>query len=297
MTPPSFSLVFNLDPGVTWAASLDRCAARSGIPRLATPEDDRTGTVVYLGDRLPPRGAVRRELYFLAACSLPPNDDEGDWAEEAANIARVGAVLLVSASERDKLVAAGSPPGKLHVVGAPLQVLTDPGPAAVRRVRRRVCFIGQLRPIKNPALEVEVVRTLRSHGYDCVHIGWIDRDWRDRLERAGAQIVTESRWEAYLEAVAHCGFYVATSFSESLCLSALEAVALGCVPVVPDHSGFRDWCPARYRYTALTVQSAVERLLALDAAGESGPGAAALDHYHPHRFFGRIDALARGPLP
>ena len=294
---PTFSLVFNLDPGVTWAASLDRCAASSGIPRLTTPEDDRTGTVVYLGDRLPPRAAGRREFYFLAACSLPPNDGEGDWAEEAANIARVDAVLLVSTSERDKVAAAGSPPAKLRIVGAPLQVLADPRPAPVRRVRHRVCFIGQLRPIKNPALEVEVVQALLSHGYECVHIGWLDREWRDRLEDAGAQIVTTPSRQAFLEAVAGCGFYAATSFSESLCLSAMEAVALGCVPVVPDHSGFRDWCPARYRYAALTVQSAVERLLALDDAGETGPGGAVLDRYHPRRFFDRIDALARGPVP
>jgi len=294
---PAFSLVFNLDPGVTWAASLERCAASFGIPWLTTPDDDRTGTVVYLGDRLPPRAAGRHEIYFLAACSLPPNDGEGDWAEEAANIARADAVLLVSASERDKAIAAGSPPTKLHVVGAPLQVLMDPRPASVLRTRRRVCFIGQLRPIKNPALEVEAVRSLRDHGYECVHIGWLDRDWRDRLEEAGAQIVTAPSRDAYLEAVAGCGFYMSTAFSESLCLSALEAVALGCVPVVPDHSGFRDWCPARHRYAALTVQAAVGRLLALDAEGECGPGPAILAPYHPRRFFDRIEALARRTIP
>lgn len=298
---PAFSLVFNLDSGVTWAASLDRCAATFGIPRLTAPEDDRTGTVVYLGDRLPPRAAGLREFYFLAACSLPPNDGEGDWAEEAANIARVEAVLLASTGERDKMVAAGSPPGKLHVVGAPLQVLADTRPAPARRIRRRVCFIGQLRPIKNPALEVEVVRALRVHGYECVHIGWLERDWQERLEEAGAQIVAAPSRHAFLEAVAGCGFYMSTSFSESLCLSALEAAALGCVPVVPDHSGFRDWCPARCRYAALTAQAAVERLLALDAGGEAGgeagPGGAILDRYHPRRFFDRIDALVRGPVP
>ena len=77
-------------------------------------------------------------------------------------------------------------------------------------------------------------------------------------------------------------FVLSTALHEFQGLAVQEAIALGCVPCVPDRLAYSEWIPAVYRATShprdarADAEALVERLLALRASATPAPDVSAL---------------------
>lgn len=86
----------------------------------------------------------------------------------------------------------------------------------------------------------------------------------------------------YHQLLRECDVVLSTALHEFQGLAVLEAVALGCVPCVPDRLAYAEWIPGRFRATShpddccADAQALVQRLIALRGAHERAPDVSGL---------------------
>ena len=258
------AVVANINVGtVTWAKSFIKSAKENGIRVTDDPYENVHR--IFIGDNIPISDILdnKRHLYFLAASSIPPSDStdpETDEENESTNIHWADQTLVVSNSERMKLESTVPDLiGKVMVNGFPVSIkqIQDTS-LGYEKLEKSVCFLGETRGIKNIDLEVELTQILRDIGYNAFHLspGVVSR--RKELELAGSKVVENVRGSEYWKLLSGFQYFVSTSFYESLGVSGIEATVAGCIPIVPDNSGFRDWCPPENRYTPDDEKHALE---------------------------------------
>ncbi len=91
-------------------------------------------------------------------------------------------------------------------------------------------------------------------------------EFAEAREEFAAQLVhygQRPNREEYARLLWRCDIVVSTAEHEYFPVAALEAMACGCVPVVPDTPGFAPFAPAAHRYRPGEVGSLADRLAAL----------------------------------
>ncbi len=104
----------------------------------------------------------------------------------------------------------------------------------------------------------EFAQMEQEFAHRLVQFGFVESEAEYRAWQRGADVI------------------LSTALHEFQGLAVMEAVSLGCVPVVPDRLAYRDFYPARYRYACDTVDVSIEvgaaaaMLLGLDRGGLPG---------------------------
>lgn len=256
------AIVCNLDTShTTWANTYIRSALDNGI-RVTS---DCTFPVerIFIGDEIPISNINDRQkhIYFLGASSIRPSDSESqhDVDVEFSNMDWADLILLVSSSEKWKVLSKRSDlENKVLVNGFPLNINELTAMPKIAKIPNSLCFLGQTREIKNIDFEIEMIQRLKRRGFDIYHLSSNEVSHKKPLEQSGCVVIEGVESEKYWKLVSRFQFFASTSFYESLCVSGIEASALGCIPVVPDHSGFKDWCPDNLRYSPFDVKDAID---------------------------------------
>lgn len=151
-------------------------------------------------------------------------------------------------------------PDKVIVTGFPLDPHLDRLKPKVRTPKNPiVVFTGRICDEKQPWLFDELAeRVSAKWGGDPVT--WVKTQGRER-----------PRWE-YYELLARAHAVVSFALQENFGFSILEAVKLGCVPVVPDRLAYPEFFDVRYRYHSMDeAVDLVLRALAGEIAAPSVP--------------------------
>lgn len=204
--------------------------------------------------------------------------DNIDWAD---------LTIVVSNSEYNKIVGVNEELGrKVKVFGFPIDFSRLRKFKGRKKKKGSVCFLGETRAIKNPEFEVALIQFLSSKEYKCFHLSPSFVSYKDRLLSSGCRVVEGVRGERYFSLLSKFEFFISTSHYESLSVSGIEAFLLGCVPFVPDHSGFIDWCPPENRYRVFKKEIIFETML---KAREDSDKEVDLSWYSADNFFRRLE--------
>lgn len=154
---------------------------------------------------------------------------------------------------------------KAIVVGAPARIAECVSAAETADRNMRVILLGQRQGSdKHYLLEAELCNLLATEGFTFVRAA-VESDpaLADFSGYAERYLATPSSGDParYPQQCAEAGYVLVTSPSETLCLTAIEATAAGCIPVVPDHSAFREWCHPDNRYEPYSIDN-IRRILA-----------------------------------
>lgn len=248
---------------VTWAQAYCAAAKESGLKVINYPTKNESRRV-FLGDVIPSELLAYSQVavYLLAAV-------EG-FQVEKENIFNTQLSLLASSAERERINTyfGHIDSDKLFVAGFPIKV-TELEKYFVpwdKKIKKSVCFLGETRPIKNPSLELEIIKKLRERNYQCFHLSPRGVSISDELKTLGCQVIEGIRGNTYFQTASHFQYVVNTSHSESLYISGIEASIMGAVPIVPSqtHSGFSDWCPPVLMYDYPSADSAVDLIGSVD---------------------------------
>jgi len=246
------AIVANLDiNNVTWARTYLKSAEENRIE--VTDDPNIQADKIFIGDNIPIAKITdhKRHLYFLGASSITPSDSENlkDIEIEFLNMNWADLVLVVSNAEKWKILSKREYFNKKILVnGFPLNLREINMFKTTKKIPNSVCFLGETRYIKNTDFEICLIENLKRLGYEVCHLSSKPMLRRKELEHAGCRIIENVEFKKYWEILSKFKFFTSTSFYESLCISGIEAFALGCTPIVPDHSGFKDWCPDNLRY-------------------------------------------------
>ncbi len=283
------TIIDNLDiDQVTWARSYCNAANEEGLVVRSMPVES-DAVCVFIGDVIDQEmlSKSKASVYMLAAV-------EGT-AIEQQNIYNTTHTIVPSKSETVKL--------QRHFPDIQLCKVSIQGfPINIERIRKfaqpwknkklkSVCFLGETREIKNPQMEVEVIKRLKRMGFSCTHLSPTTISFKDQLQQEGCITIEGIRGTPYYQEVAATQFVINTSISESLYVSGIEAFLLGTIPILPnqDHSGFSDWSPVSVMYDYPSIDhicNLVEKL----SIGNCPQ--ANLDWYSQRQYFNRLRKLA-----
>lgn len=195
-------------------------------------EAHRLGAVVVATFHLPhgPAGTARGRVLH------------GLYRYQRTRMRHVDRCIALSNGQRDLLVRAGYPPGRVTVI--PNGVDTDavsPGGSAARAqlgARLLVLYMGRLDPEKRVPALVESFLSLRlpDDHVLCIAGDGIQRHALHRLAsgRRNVRLVGLVAPDRALELLRGCDLFVLPSTAEGLALSLLEAMAAGCAIVATD---------------------------------------------------------------
>lgn len=200
-------------------------------------------------------GAIARAAHRVGAACVAtfhlPHGPEGTsrgrvlqglYRYHRLHMRHVDRCIALSDAQRDLLVSAGYPAGRVVVVANGVDAdAISPGPSSLHEelgARLVVLYLGRLDPEKRvPAL----VDSFLSLGLPDDHVLCLAGDGiqRDRLRKRAAShpsirvlgLVSEAR---KLELLRGCDVFVLPSTAEGLALSLLEAMAAGCAIVATD---------------------------------------------------------------
>jgi len=253
----------NIDK-VTWAKTFIESADKYGLEVVEEFDADRPEmSRLYLGDtinknKLFDRNTNKKNIFFLAASSVCPSDDESreQIKIESENLKWADLNLVVSSSERKKITYLGKTVlDKTMLSGFPIDTMMIKSYFNKNKLKNSICFLGEDRHIKNIEFEARVCRYLTNHGFNCVHLSPREIINERLLAKSGCKLLANISGRAYLRQLSKFKFFISTSFYESLCVSGIEAMLLGTIPIVPNHSGFVDWCPEKLRYCKNDITS------------------------------------------
>jgi glycosyltransferase involved in cell wall biosynthesis len=132
-----------------------------------------------------------------------------------------------------------------------------------------------LRQLEESAVEYELALVGQQFRDSPPHFDCIARDFKHRLVQFG---YVESRKD-YLALLRGADLLLSTALHEFQGLAVLEAVAAGCIPIVPDRLAYREIYPPEYRYASHPdnireeAGAALERLAFWSQAMAEGRGA------------------------
>jgi hypothetical protein len=254
--------------------------------------------------RLSPAGCIIilfTGIYAQKFCAVVPEiqsllDEEGavcEWADFSLVPSRYASELLQSAYGAHlapKLRIAGLPVDLDHFAGAPEE------PRDMKQI-----VLGQRQDYdKNFLLEADLCTYLLAHGYRLVRASSRHNprlnDFSVYAERHLGVPGSNTQPQRYVSTCRQSGFVLLTSQAETLCMTAIEAVAAGCIPVVPDHSAFREWCHADNRYNPYSFAD-ILRILRQAPIRQHD-----IAPYHPDRFIECVlavieEGLHSPPMP
>ena len=229
----------------------------------------------------------------MGASSVPLSDSisQNEIDTEFFNMDWANLVLLVSNAEKSKILSRRSDlDNKIQVNGFPIDI---DGLMTIKKTAKYPCsivFLGQTRKIKNVDFEIELINRLKKHGFAVYHLSSREISQKKYLEQAGCVVVEGVESKRYWKLLSKFQFFASTSFYESLCVSGIEASVLGCVPIVPNHSGFTDWCPSKLRYEPFdsnNVMDIIDKNKGLDSFSID------LSWYSSRKYFSRINFLPK----
>ena len=205
---------------VTWAPAYCRAAENNGL-RVTNQPSKMESRRVFIGDIIPSELLADSQvaIYLLAAIECLQVEKE--------NILNTHLSLLASTAELTKASDYFGDTGseKLFVAGFPINVaeLEKYYISWDKKIRNSVCFLGETRPIKNPSLELEIIRKLHARGYHCFHLSPRGVSISDELKALGCQVIEGISGDAYFRMASQFQYVVNTSYSESLYISGIEA--------------------------------------------------------------------------
>ena len=163
-----------------------------------------------------------------------------------AVLRRAGAVTAMNSDMAARLVAAGAPAGRTHVLpmGADVTAVRDGG-AGVERVPGRILFVGRLVEKKGLAVLLAALRRVDRDGWSLEVVG--DGPLRAEVEAAAAGMPVEFRGAlsrtdlaaayARSEVVVVPSVSAASGDQDGLPVAMLEAMAAGCAVVASRIAG------------------------------------------------------------
>jgi tRNA (guanine-N7-)-methyltransferase len=232
-------------------------------------------------------------LYAQPFCP-PFVGHERGVAEERATLAWADVITVPSSYARGVIARAYGDEiaAKAIVTGFPVDVdaFAAAGDRSGGRPRdMRQILIGQRQDVdKHYLLEADICRQLGEDDFHFVRAAAeVNPGLAEFAAYAERRLGVPARGDPprYAEQCAASGFVLVTSPSETLCLTAIEAVAAGCIPIVPDHSAFREWCHPDNRYPPYSI-AAIRGILA-----EAPVRPHALDPYRPEVYMRRLRHL------
>jgi len=182
---------------------------------------------------------------------------------------------------------------KIQVIGWPINIDNFANIRSVSRDMNQI-LLGQRQDYdKNFLLEAEVCTELLARGYKVIRASSrsnpVLQDFALYAERH-LGVPSQGHPEEYLSQCLESGFVLLTSPAETLCITAIEAVAAGCIPVVPDHSAFQEWCHASNRYQPYSIVD-ILRLIR-----EAPINQHKIAQYHPEQFIKRLQTVIHDGL-
>ncbi|NER37773.1 MAG: glycosyltransferase family 4 protein [Oscillatoria sp. SIO1A7] len=182
---------------------------------------------------------------------------------------------------------------KLRVMGLPIDIDIFTNASSESRDMKQI-LLGQRQDYdKNFILEAEICSELLARGYRVIRASSRSNPaLQDFALYAERHLGVPSRGEPdkYLSQCLQSGFVLITSPAETLCITAIEAVAAGCIPVVPDHSAFQEWCHASNRYQPYSIADI------LRVIREAPVNKHQIARYHPDQFIESLQAMIRDGL-
>ncbi len=182
---------------------------------------------------------------------------------------------------------------KIRVIGWPIDIDIFTNTCSAPRDMKQI-LLGQRQDYdKNFLLEAEVCTELLARRYRIIRASSRSNPaLQDFALYAQRHLGVPSCGEPdrYLSQCLESGFVLITSPAETLCITAIEAVAAGCIPVVPDHSAFQEWCHASNRYQPYSIAD-ILRIIR-----EAPLNQHQIAQYHPEKFRERLEAMVRDGL-
>lgn len=293
----NFDIVINLDPQkITWASSFIKAARKNKIAVVSQKEAmKRKNNRIFIGDKINKQLFEKvpgKNVYFLAASSIYPSDNskKKQINLEISNIRWSDKTIVVSREEKNKIVTQyKSLKNKIVTLGFPIDIAMLKGIAKrSNKKENSVCFLGELRKIKNPDFEIKLGSYLIKHGFFCTHLSPGKNKYKKTLCKKGFEVIENIKGDVYLSNLSTYQFFIATSKYESLCISGLEAALLNCIPITPDSSGFKDWCPKKYRYDSRSLKNILNLMFNLKSQKHH---LKKLNQYSDYIFFNKINSL------
>ena len=229
-------------------------------------------------------------IYAQKFCAVSP-DIEALLTEEREICEWADFALVPSSYARDLLQSTYGVhlAPKLRVAGLPVDIDGFANSPEEPRDMRQIA-LGQRQDYdKNFLLEADLCTYLRAEGYRLVraasrHNAQLD-DFSVYAERHLGVPGRYAEPRNYVSTCRQSGFVLLTSQAETLCMTAIEAVAAGCIPVVPDHTAFREWCHADNRYDPYSFKDILRILRAAPRREHN------LAAYHADRFMAHLLAV------
>jgi len=169
------------------------------------------------------------------------------WVRARGVLARADAVMVDAAMLARAVRALGVPERRVVRVDWVPDLARFPFRPDRPEGRARMVSTRQLAPVYDVATLVRAAELLaqRRADFEITVVG--DGPQRAALERRAAPLRDRIRFAGRLDAaevagaLGSAGIYVSTSRSDSTSVSLLEAMACGCLPVVSDIEGNREW--------------------------------------------------------
>jgi hypothetical protein len=288
-------IVSNLFRGqVTWSNSFISCAIKNGIEVVSEGDAaDFSVNKIFIGDSIKkePYTTQGKNIYFLGASSVSPSDypTPEKINLEVENMKWSDLTIVVSRSEQDKVLGLDKRlKNKVKVMGFPIDFSRIRKYKKRNKKRRSVCFLGETRKIKNSEFELKLIKFLNQKRFDSFHLSPKKVGIKNELISLGCKVIEYITGDEYLKLLSSFDFFISTSFYESLSVSGIEAFFLGCKPIVPDHSGFMDWCPQGNRYKDFDEQLVFNTIQKV-SGNESNDKI--LKWYSGEEFFKRVDSV------
>jgi hypothetical protein len=176
---------------------------------------------------------------------------------------------------------------KLIVAGLPVNIDRFSSDHTTPRDDKLI-LLGQRQDYdKNFLLEADICTYLKEDGYRFLrasnHRNPALKDFAEYAEQH-LGIPSKGNPENYAAQCLASKFVLLTSPAETLCITAIEAVAAGCIPIVPDHSAFKEWCHRDNRYEPYSI-SEIRRILR-----DSPVRPHAIEQYRPEVFINKLRA-------
>jgi hypothetical protein len=277
---------------------------KCGLPVTAEIEEaSRADTVLILTSHLDQekRAALRQVprklvlftgLYAQKFSCISPNL-ENFLAEEREVLEWADFISLPSEHARQVVLRSYGErlASKLIVAGLPIDLERFSSRPPTSRDDKLI-LLGQRQDYdKNFLLEAEICTYLKEDGYQFLRASnHRNPALADFAEYAELQLGVPSEGDParYVSQCRESKFVLLTSPAETLCITAIEAVAAGCIPIVPDHSAFREWCHRDNRYEPYSIPE-IRRILK-----DSPVRPHAIEQYRPEAFIKKLrDAVER----
>lgn len=288
---PSLRAILEGRFGLPWTHDVDE-AGRARCTLVLTSELDAATCA-----RLAPAGSVIvlfSGIYAQKFTAVVPEID-ALLAEERSVCEWMDLAIVPSQYAKELLMKAYGAhlEPKLTVTGWPIDIDAFAGAPAEPRDMQQI-LLGQRQDYdKNFLLEADLCTELVARGYRLVRASSKGNPLLDDFSRYAERhlgVPSRGQPDRYVSQCRQSGFVLMTSPAETLCITAIEAIAAGCIPVVPDHSAFREWCHAANRYDPYSIAD-ILRILR-----EAPVHRHRIAQYRPERYIERLRAVVADGL-